>query len=745
MSDTLTPSAPVPAPAPAPNAAPPARESTSRRRVHTPTVLQMEATECGAASLAMVLAYHQRIVPLSELRVACGVSRDGSSAPGIMQAARTYGLIPHGYRKEPAALADLALPLIAFWNFNHFVVIDGFDADGVHLNDPERGRWHASTAEFDTSFTGVVLSFEKGPDFRPGGSRASLATRLGGRLGDAWTSLLFLAVAAIALVIPGLVIPSLTKVFIDDYLVGHRPDVVPLLLIALVVGTGLMVALTWVQQHCLVRLQMRLSLRMTSRFVWHVLRLPMSFFSQRSTGDVAMRVGLNEQLSQIISGQIASSLLAFSSVIFLGAVMFHFDPVLAGASVALTCLNLLALILVNRRTRERNDQLLREQAHVQATAVMGLMTIETLKSSGTESDFFGRYAGLLTKVINARQGVDVPNQVLATVPLFLSAVTGVAVLGIGGFRVIEGSLTIGTLVAFQAVLASFLAPITALVSLGGQLSLVNSNMDRLDDVLENEMDRTFTAAPAESPTLPVKLTGRLEIDNVTFGYARLAPPLIKDFSATLEPGQRIAIVGASGSGKSTTARIVSGLYPAWSGEVRFDGVLRERLPRHVLGASVGLVDQEIALFSGTVADNLTLWDRTVPEADIIQAAKDAAIHDDIFGRPGGYRSRVEENGRNFSGGQRQRLEIARALVRNPAILVLDEATSALDPLTEVEIDQNLRRRGCTCLIIAHRLSTIRDCDEIIVLEKGQVVQRGTHDELKDQPGLYSQLVGSDHA
>lgn len=706
----------------------------------------MEATECGAASLAMVLAFHGRLVPLEELRVACGVSRDGSSAPGIMQAARTYGLIPHGYRKEPEALAELPLPLIAYWNFNHFLVIDGFDNTGVHLNDPERGRWHASTAEFDTSFTGVALSFETGPSFTPGGREPSLVTRLRSRVGNLRSSLLFLTIAGIALVLPGLVIPTLTKVFIDDFLVAQRPDIVPLLLLALGLGAGLMVGLTWVQQHYLARLQTRLSLRMTSEFVWHVLRLPMSFFSQRSTGDVAMRVGLNDQLSQILSGQVATSLLTFFSVIFLGGMMFYFDPVLAAVSIALAALNFVALTLINRRTRELNDRLLREQAHVQGTAVIGLMSMETLKSSGTESDFFGRWSGLLTKVVNARQEVDVPNQVLATVPLFLGALTTVAVFGIGGFRVIDGSLTIGTLVAFQALLVSFLGPISALVSLGGQFSLVNSNLRRLDDVLSHPVDATLEAHPTEGPAaLPAKLGGRIDIDEVTFGYNRLAPPLIEEFSASLRPGQRIAIVGASGSGKSTTARVVSGLYAGWSGEVRFDGFPREDLPRHVLSGSVGLVDQDIAMFTGTVRDNLTLWDPSIPEADIVQAAKDAAIHDDISARPGGYGSRVEENGRNFSGGQRQRLEIARSLVRNPAVLVLDEATSALDPLTEVRIDQNLRRRGCTCLIIAHRLSTIRDCDEIIVLERGKIAQRGTHDQLKNQAGLYARLVGSEGA
>ena len=724
--------------------------AASQRRIKTPTVLQMEATECGAASLAMVLAHHKRIVPLEELRAACGVTRDGSSAPGIMKAARQYGLVPHGYRKEPEELATLPLPLIVFWSFNHFLVVEGISAAGFHLNDPERGRWIAGPEEFDSSFTGIVMSFDKGPEFAPGGSVDGVFKRLRTRLGNARSSLLFLALAGVALVIPGLVIPTLTKVFIDDFLIGHRPDIIPALLGGLALGALLMGGLTWLQQHHLLRLQTRLSMRMSSQFLWHVLRLPMSFFSQRSTGDVAMRVGLNDQVSQIISGQVTQNILSVFSLVFFAGMMFYFDPVLAVVSLLLASGNFLALRLINRRTGELNDKLLREQAHAQGTAVIGLMTMETLKASGTESDFFGRWSGLSAKVINVRQDVDIPSQTLATIPVLLGSLSTAAILGIGGLRVMDGSLSLGTLVAFQVLLATFLAPVIALVSMGGQLSTVGSNLTRLDDVLDHEVAPTFepaavTTAARPAVDLPAKLGGRLDIDKITFGYNPLAAPLIEEFSASLRPGQRIAIVGASGSGKSTTARVVSGLYAGWSGTVSFDRFSRDVIPRHVLGGSVGLVDQEIAMFTGTLRDNLTLWDPTIPEADIVQAAKDACIHDDISARAGGYSSRVEENGRNFSGGQRQRLEIARALVRNPSILVLDEATSALDPLTEVRIDRNLRRRGCTCLIIAHRLSTIRDCDEIIVLEKGKIVQRGTHEELKTVEGLYARLVGSESA
>jgi NHLM bacteriocin system ABC transporter peptidase/ATP-binding protein len=692
----------------------------------------------------MILAYFGKIVPLEKLRVACGISRDGSNAPGIMAAARTFGLVPHGYRKEPNQLDDVDLPMICYWKFNHFLVIEGFDEKGVYLNDPESGRKVVTHEEFDSSFTGIVLSFEKGEGFIADGSKQKTLPRLLGRLGHVKAAFAYFLIAGLALVIPGLVIPVLTKVFIDDFLIGQRPESVPPLLMGLALGAVLVAGLTWLQQRYLLRLQTKLSMRMSGGFIWHILRLPMSFFSQRSTGDVAMRVGLNDSVSAMMSGQLATNFLnVFTALFFLG-MMFFFDWVLALIALGLALMNFVALRFITRKTGELNDKLLREQAHVQSTSITGLVTIETLKSSGTDSDFFSRYAGLLAKVVNARQEVDVPAQTLNALPAFLAALTGVAVLGLGALRVINGELTVGTLVAFQTLLASFIAPINGLVGLGGQLRTMESNVNRLDDVLNYEVDPAFKneSRPMKENERP-KLSGHLDIGKITFGYNTLAPPLIEEFEATLRPGQRIAIVGASGSGKSTAARVVTGLFPAWGGDVFFDGMSRGDIPRYLLGNSVGLVDQEIAMFPGTIRDNLTLWDTTVPEEDIIEAAKDAAIHEDIAARPGGYSSIVEENGRNFSGGQRQRLEIARALVRNPAILVMDEATSALDPLTEVIIDRNLRRRGCTCMIIAHRLSTIRDADEIIVLERGKVVQRGTHESLKATEGHYANLVSAE--
>jgi NHLM bacteriocin system ABC transporter peptidase/ATP-binding protein len=711
----------------------------------SPTVLQMEAVECGAAALAIVLAHHGRWVPLEELRVACGVSRDGSKASNMVKAARGYGLAAKGFKKEPSALRSLHLPAILHWNFNHFVVLDGFHKGRVFLNDPAAGPREVSEEELDQAFTGVVLTFEPGPEFQRQGDPPRLIPALRRRLAGSRAALAFVLLAGLALAIPGLVVPVFSKIFVDSVLLENRRDWLPPLLFAMGAAALLTGALTWIQQVYLLRLETRMAVGSSSRFLWHVLRLPSEFFSQRFSGDISSRVAINDRVAQLLSRDLATNALGVLMVVFFAALLFQYDAVLTLVGIAVVSLNVAALRLVSRKRVDGNRRLVQDQGKLLGTAIGGLQTIETLKATGGESDLFARWAGYQAKVVNGRQELERYTQMLDAVPPLLSAVNTALILGLGGLRVMNGSLSLGGLVAFQLLMAAFIAPINRLVSLGGRLQMVEGDMNRLDDVLRYRIDPSAGSGSGEPPPAgtPVRLHGFLELRDVAFGYSRLDPPLIEGLHLTLKPGSRVALVGGSGSGKSTISRLVTGLYEPWSGEILFDRRHRRETPAGVLTHSLAAVDQNVFLFEGTVRENLTLWDATISLPEVVAAAKDACIHEDIAARPGGYDSPVEEGGANWSGGQRQRLEIARALVGRPSVLVLDEATSALDPTTESRIDENLRRRGCTCLIVAHRLSTIRDADEIIVLEKGKVVQRGIHDELKGVEGPYSRLISAE--
>jgi NHLM bacteriocin system ABC transporter peptidase/ATP-binding protein len=705
----------------------------------------MEAVECGAAALAIVLAHHGRWVSLEELRVACGVSRDGSKASNVVKAARTYGMVAKGFKKEPQALRSMPLPAILHWNFNHFVVLDGFRKGRVFLNDPATGPREVTEQELDEAFTGVVMTFEPGPEFARKGDPPRLIPALRRRLAGSRAALAFVLLAGLALAVPSLVVPVFSKVFVDSVLLESRRDWLPPLLLGLGLAGLLMGLLTWIQQVYLLRLETRMAVGSSSRFLWHVLRLPTEFFSQRFAGDISSRVAINDRVAQLLSRDLATNALGAVMIVFFAAVLFQYDAVLTLVGIAVVSLNVAALQYVSRKRVDGNRRLVQDQGKLLGTAIGGLQTIETLKATGGESDLFARWAGYQAKVVNGRQELERYTQLLDTVPPLLSAVNTALILGIGGLRVIEGSLSLGGLVAFQLLMAAFIAPVNRLVSLGGKLQTVEGDMNRLDDVLRYRLDPTAGRGSGELPPAgePVRLDGYLELRDVSFGYSRLDPPLIEGFSLALKPGSRVALVGGSGSGKSTLSRLVTGLYEPWSGEILLDGRPRAEIPPAVLTGSLAVVDQNVFLFEGTVRENLTLWDATIPLPEVVAAAKDACIHEDIAARPGGYDSPVDEGGANWSGGQRQRLEIARALVGRPSILVLDEATSALDPTTESRIDESLRRRGCTCLIVAHRLSTIRDADEIIVLEKGKVVQRGTHDELKGVEGPYARLISAE--
>ena len=715
-----------------------------KRRVRVPTVLQMEAVECGAAALAMVLASFGRFVPLEELRVACGVSRDGSKASNLLKGARSYGLMARGYRREPSALTDLPLPMVIHWNFNHFVVFEGCRRGQHFLNDPAAGPRVVTDREFDEAFTGVALTFEAGPDFEPGGVKRRLTAALRARLAGSYAALAYVVGAGLLLVVPGLVIPTFSRLFVDDVLVRQAWDLAKPLFLAMVAAIAATGALTWLQHRYLLRLETRFAVATSSRFLWHILHLPMRFFTQRFAGDIGSRVAINDRIAHLLSGELAASSISTCMAVFYAGFMWQYDRALSIVAITTAALNVLALKYFSAKRVHLNQQLLHDQGRLLGTAMAGLQSMETLKAMGAESDFFARWSGYQAKAVGTEQRLKVQTEMLAAVPRFLMPVSTALILGLGGLRVMDGAVSMGMLVAFQALMLGFITPVNKMVDLGSTLQEVNGDIARLDDVLSAPADIP-PASPDEedeASTAPPKLSGTLELRNVTFGYSPLEPPLIDNFSLSLRPGSRVALVGGSGCGKSTIARLVCGLYVPWSGEVLFDGRPRQAVPRRLMTNSFSVVDQDVFLFEGSVCDNLTLWDSTVAESDMVRAATDACVHDEIAARPGQYHGRVEEGGRNFSGGQRQRLEIARALVTNPVLLVLDEATSALDPATEALIDDNLRRRGCTCLIVAHRLSTIRDCDEIVVLDRGRVVQRGTHDDMKAIPGPYSQLIAA---
>ena len=713
-------------------------------RVKTPTLLQMEAVECGAAALGIILGYYGRIVPLAQLRQECGVSRDGSKASNMLKAARSYGLEGKGFKKELSQLQDLRPPYVVFWNFNHFVVVEGFRNQRVYLNDPGTGPRHVSLQEFDEGYTGVVLVMEPSTQFSKGGRKPSMILSLWSRLQGAEAALAYCIVAGFLLTMVGLVVPVFSQVFVDDILVQGRQLWLRPLLWAMAIAAILQGSLTLLRLRYLRRLKIKLAVGMSSRFFWHILRLPVGFYAQRFAGEISNRTTLNDQVADVLAGQLATTIIDTVMVFFYALVMMQYDWVLTLIVVSFAAVNVLTLQWISRQRVDANQRLIQEYGKAAGLSIAALQSIETLKASGLESDFFSRWSGYYTKALNSQQELGVTNQTFSVLPTLLSALSSMLLLIVGGLRVVDGHLSIGMLIAFQGLMFNFQQPVNNLVNFGTTLQELEGNLIRLDDVLDNSIGKEAEGAKSSSfPYLLPKLQGYVELQNITFGYSRLESPLIENFNLSIKPGQRVALVGGSGSGKSTIAKLVSGLYQPWAGEICFDGKSREQIPQQLLTNSVAMVEQEILLFGGTVRDNLTLWDTTVPNKNLIRACQDAEIADVVLSMSGGFDAELIEGAANLSGGQRQRLEIARALVNNPSILVMDEATSALDAETEKIIDQNLRRRGCTCIIVAHRLSTIRDCDQIIVLERGKVVQRGTHQELWHVDGVYSRLLRSE--
>ena len=720
--------------------------------VKTPTILQMEALECGAACLAMVLAYYGRWLPLENLRVICGVSRDGSKAINIVKAARTLGLKAQGKRREPNELKDLAAPAILFVNMNHFVVFEGVTKDGIQINDPADGRRTVAHDEFDGMFSGIVLTFEPTEAFQTGGEAPAILPKLWAMARHSKRALHLLGLAGFLLAIFSLLLPGFQRVYLDRILIERLDDWVYPLALTLAAIIPVVALLAWLHDRLMAVIGTKLSIVLSTRMVWQVLRLPVLFFTQRYAGMISSRVALADQLALILTHGVSMALTQLALMLLLTLLMLQYSVSLTLLCVGMTLGNALLFRHLRKRMGEASEKVGMQTVKMNGKAMQGLRMMETLKSTGTDGFFFAQWAGLQALFINAQQSIAEREALIAALQTWLASLTTAVVLVVGGYYTMTDRFSIGMLLAFSTITLLFNQPVGVLVNLAGTLQQTKGNLSQVDDTLRSPLAPEFGQVEASSstsrptaisatPTTPLRrLSGQVSIEGLSFGYAPLEPPLIRDFSLEMTPGSRVALVGGSGSGKSTVGKLLTGLMEPQAGQIKFDGVPIDEVPRDILRNSLAVVDQEIILFEGSVRDNISLWDDSLPQEYLVAAAKDALIHDLILSRRGGYSGQIDENGRNFSGGQRQRLEIARALAGNPSLLVLDEATSALDTLTEEAIMKNLRRRGCTLLIIAHRLSTIRDCDEIIVMHQGQILERGSHAQLMAAGGAYRELI-----
>ncbi len=709
-----------------------------------PVIMQLEALECGAASLAMILAYYQKWIPLEQVRLDCGVSRDGSNMKNVFIAAQHYGLEVHGYRMEIDALkTDATFPCIIHWEFNHFVVLDGFKGDKAVINDPARGRVLIPMEQFDTSFTGLVMTFAPGENFTPSGKQKSTLEFARKRLKGAAAAVAFIVLTSVIANLFGVIEPVMSRIFYDRLLTGLAPDWFYPFIFVLALLTVFKIVVEWAKTIYSLKINGKMAIEGNAGFMWKILRLPMHYFSQRMAGDILMRQESNASIAGVLVETVAPLALNTVMMFFYLFVMIRYSVLMTLIGLFSLACNLIVARYLSSKRVNINRVIMRDEGKLAATTLAGISMTETIKSSGAEAGFFRKWSGYQASVNTQNVRFTTMNARIGLIPELLTSISNYMVLFLGVTLAMNGNFSLGMITTFQGLLTSFMEPASTLISAGQTIQEMRTQMERLEDVMEYPDDPLVNERLQEDDQSYAKLRGEVEVKNLTFGYSPLGNPVIMDFSMHLKPGGRIAIVGPSGCGKSTISKLITGLYQPWAGEILFDGKTIQEIPRSVFTGSVAMVDQDIVLFEDTIANNIRMWDESIADFEMILAARDAQIHDDILRRPGGYQGKLNENGKDLSGGQRQRLEIARVLAQDPSIIILDEATSALDAKTEYELVKAVKDRGISCIVIAHRLSTIRDCDEIIVLDKGQIVERGTHEELYARGGAYTDLITSE--
>ena len=720
------------------------RQPVKKGVAKVPFIMQMEALECGAASLAMVLAYYGKWIPLEQVRRDCGVSRDGSNALNILKAARNYGLEASGYRYEPEYLRDNGtFPCIAHWEFNHFVVVCGFKKDKVYLNDPAKGTVVISMEEFDEKFTGICIQLSPTENFVPEGKPRSTIGFAKKRLAGCGVAIAFVVVTGIISSLIGVINPVFSRIFMDRLLTGTDPGWhIPFIIVMSVFGF-IQILMQFIQAIYSRRIEGKMAVYGTSSYMWKILNLPMEFYSQRYAGDILARRSGNAGISGSLINTFAPLFLQAVMMVFYLVVMLKNSVLLTLVGISSIVINMFVARIISKKRINLSRVQMRDSGKLTSCTISGIEMIETIKASGAEEGYFQKWAGYQASVNTQEVAFAKLNQYVGSIPSIVSIFTNTLVLMLGVYLTMEGKFTVGMIMAFQGFLGSFTAPATTFISAGQTLQELRTDMERIEDVMEYPADENSALRQPTGEVSYKKLKGRVEMKNVTFGYSRLAEPLISGFDLKLEPGSRVAFVGSSGCGKSTLSKLISGLYVPWEGEILFDGKPIKEIDRSVFTGSLAVVDQDIIMFEDTIAANIRMWDETIEDFEVIAAARDAQIHSDIIQRENGYDHKMIEGGNDFSGGQRQRMEIARVLAQDPTIVILDEATSALDAKTEYDVVNAIRDRGITCIVIAHRLSTIRDCDEIIVLDKGKVVERGKHEELYAKGGLYKELVLSE--